>query len=146
VRRPLHLGAGTGKLTTALLDAGHRVVAVDPSGEMLALLRVVTPAADVRIGSAERIPLEDASVDVVTVAQAWHWFDPDRAAAQCRRALRPGGLLALAWHTRDERVAWVAELSRLAGATSHPAATRDDDQHRYPVHRVFARSVRATRG
>jgi ubiquinone/menaquinone biosynthesis C-methylase UbiE len=90
----LDLGAGTGKLTAALLDAGHRVVAVDPSEQMLAHLRTVAPAADVRDGSAEAIPVADASVDVVTVAQAWHWFDADRAAAQCRRVLRPGGLLA----------------------------------------------------
>lgn len=124
----LDVGAGTGKLTTALLDAGHRVIAVDPSEQMLTHLRAVAPAADVRVGSAEQIPVADASVDVVTVAQAWHWFDADLAAAQCRRVLRPDGLLALAWHTRDERVAWVAELSRLAGATPHPATTRDDDQ------------------
>jgi SAM-dependent methyltransferase len=126
-RHVLDLGAGTGKLTAALLDAGHRVIAVDPSEQMLAQLRAVAPAAEVRVGSAEQIPVADASVDVVTVAQAWHWFDADRAAAQCRRVLRPDGLLALAWHSRDERFAWVAELSRLAGAPSHLAA-REDDQ------------------
>jgi SAM-dependent methyltransferase len=124
----LDLGAGTGKLTVALLEAGHRVVAVDPSEQMLTHLRMAAPAADALVGAAEHIPVVDGCVDVVTVAQAWHWFDRERAAAQCRRVLRADGLLALAWHTEDERVAWVAELSRLAGAISHPAAAQDDDQ------------------
>jgi SAM-dependent methyltransferase len=118
----LDLGAGTGKLTTALLAAGHRVLAVDPSAQMLAELAAVAPQALVCVGAAEQIPADDACVDVVTVAQAWHWFDAERAAAQCRRVLRPGGLLAVAWHARDDRVDWVRELSVLAGHPDHAAA------------------------
>ena len=117
----LDLGAGTGKLTAALLAAGHRVLAVDPSAQMLAELAAVAPGAQVRVGEAEQIPADDACVDVVTVAQAWHWFDAERAAAQCRRVLRAAGLLAVAWHARDERVDWVRELSVLAGHPDHVA-------------------------
>ena len=132
----LDLGAGTGKLTAALLTAGHRVLAVDPSAQMLAERAAAAPGAQVRVGAAEQIPADDACVDVVTVAQAWHWFDGERAAAQCRRVLRRGGLLAVAWHARDERVDWVRELSVLAGHPDHAAAqqrgTGDGGQNAEP--------------
>lgn len=114
-RRVLDLGAGTGKLTARLRDLGHEVVAVDPSAGMLAELRAAVPGVETREGSAEALPLPDASFDAVTVAQAWHWFDAGRAAAECARVLRPGGTLGIAWHVRDERVPWVEELSLLVG-------------------------------
>src|SRR5271165_4764136 len=63
----LDLGAGTGKLTGALLDAGHRVIAVEPLAEMRAILTSTLPAARALAGTAERLPLQDASVDAVTV-------------------------------------------------------------------------------
>ena len=64
-------------------------------------------------GTAEAIPLPDASVDVVTVAQAFHWFDAPAALAEIARVLAPGGGLAILWNERDESTAWVAEMSRL---------------------------------
>lgn len=112
----LDLGAGTGKLTRALAALGHRVVAVDPLPEMLAQLAVAVPGVPALAGSAEAIPLEDASVDVVAVAQAFHWFDHGRALPEIARVLRPGGSLALVWNQRDESVPWVEELSGAAGA------------------------------
>jgi SAM-dependent methyltransferase len=95
----LDLAAGTGKLTRALIDAGARVVAVEPIAEMRAALpdRVRALA-----GTAERIPLSDAAVDAVTVGQAFHWFDGDAALAEIARVLRPVGLLALFWNRRVE--------------------------------------------
>ena len=66
-------------------------------------------------GSAEQIPLPDNSIDAVLVAQAWHWFDPDRAAAEIARVLRPGGRLGLLWNVRDERMGWVKEFGRIVG-------------------------------
>jgi ubiquinone/menaquinone biosynthesis C-methylase UbiE len=107
------LGAGTGKLTRSLVALGHRVTAVEPLEEMLDRLRVVVPVARAVAGSAEAIPLPDGSADVVTCAQAFHWFDPDRALAEIARVLRANGRLALVWNTRDEREPWVAELSEL---------------------------------
>jgi SAM-dependent methyltransferase len=95
----LDLAAGTGKLTRPLLAAGLRVIAVEPVAEMRAAL----PAgARVLEGTAEAIPLEAASVDAVTVAQAFHWFDGDAALAEIARVLRPDGLLALLWNRRVE--------------------------------------------
>src|SRR5215208_4102744 len=71
----LDLGAGTGKLTRTLAAAGHRVIAVDPSEGMRAVLAAVLPGVRVVAATAEDLPLPQRSVDVVTVAQAWHWLD-----------------------------------------------------------------------
>jgi SAM-dependent methyltransferase len=105
------LGAGTGKLTRSLVAHGHRVTAVEPLEEMLAQLRVAVPGAIAGRGSAEEIPLRDACADVVTCAQAFHWFDQEVALREIARVLRPGGRLALVWNTRDDSQGWVAELT-----------------------------------
>ena len=72
-------------------------IAVEPIPEMRALIGVVE-AID---GTAEAIPLDDGSAALVTVAQAFHWFDLDRALPEIHRVLRPGGALALVWNMRD---------------------------------------------
>ena len=105
------LGAGTGKLTRSLVGLGHRVTAVEPLEEMLAQLRDAVPGATAVRGSAEQIPLSDGSADVVTCAQAFHWFDREVALSEIARVLRPGGRLALVWNTRDDSQGWVAELT-----------------------------------
>lgn len=112
-RRVLDLAAGTGKLTRLLVPAGADVVAVEPVAEMRAVLEAALPGVDVRDGTAEALPLDDASVDVVTVAQAFHWFDPDRALAEIARVLRPGGHLLLVWNVRDRRHDWVQRFGDL---------------------------------
>jgi SAM-dependent methyltransferase len=91
------LGAGTGKLTRLLEPSGARVVAVEPIPEMRALIGV----GEVMDGTAESIPLDDASASLVTAAQAFHWFDLDRALPEIHRVLRPGGHVALVWNMRD---------------------------------------------
>jgi SAM-dependent methyltransferase len=93
----LDLAAGTGVLTRALLAAGLDVVAVEPVKEMRAALPESVRALE---GTAESIPLDAGSVDVVTVGQAFHWFDGDAALAEIHRVLRPDGLLALFWNVR----------------------------------------------
>ncbi len=115
-RRVLDLAAGTGKLSRSLVAAGHEAVAVDPSEGMLAHLRAALPDVEARIGTAEAIPLDDESVDVVVVAQAFHWFDALPALRDIARVLRPGGRLGLVWNDRDEAVAWVAAISRVIGS------------------------------
>ncbi|HEU0191942.1 MAG TPA: class I SAM-dependent methyltransferase [Mycobacterium sp.] len=114
-RDVLDLGAGTGKLTTRLVERGLAVVAVDPIAEMLEVLRTALPDTPALLGTAEQIPLPDNSVDAVLVAQAWHWFDPARAIPELVRVLRPGGRLGLLWNTRDERLGWVKELGEIIG-------------------------------
>lgn len=114
-RDVLDLGAGTGKLTTRLVERGLDVVAVDPIAEMLELLRTALPDTPALLGTAEQIPLADDHVDAVLVAQAWHWFDPARAIGELVRVLRPGGRLGLVWNTRDERLGWVKELGAIIG-------------------------------
>jgi SAM-dependent methyltransferase len=112
-RRVLDLAAGTGKLTRLLVPSGAEVVAVEPVAEMRAQLVAAVPGVEVLDGTAEAIPLPDASVDGATVAQAFHWFDAPVALAEIARVLRPGGTLALVWNERDTREPWVAELSRI---------------------------------
>lgn len=116
----LDLGAGTGKLTTRLVERGLDVIAVDPIPEMLELLTNSLPDTPALLGTAEEIPLADNSVDAVLVAQAWHWFDPERAVKEVSRVLRPGGRLGLVWNTRDERLGWVKDLGRIIGPEHDP--------------------------
>ncbi|RWZ49745.1 class I SAM-dependent methyltransferase [Labedella phragmitis] len=112
----LDLGAGTGKLTSALVARGLDVLAIDPSAEMLSVLTRVVPEARTIVGEAEALPLRDGSVDLVTAAQAWHWVDPDRAGAEAARILAPGGRLSLVWNIRDERLDWLRRLGEIAGS------------------------------
>jgi SAM-dependent methyltransferase len=91
------LAAGTGKLTRLLAGSGATVIAVEPVAEMRAALPATVEVLE---GTAERIPLDAASADLVTVAQAFHWFDGDAALAEIHRVLRPGGRLALVWNRR----------------------------------------------
>lgn len=126
VRRVLDLGAGTGKLTRTLVDVAGpavEVVVVDPDAAMLDRLASAVPAGSaVRrlTGSAEQLPLDDASVDAVLCGQAWHWVDPRAAVPEVARVLRPGGVLGLLWNLRDERTDWVAEFGEAMGSTETP--------------------------
>ena len=97
-RTVVDLAAGTGKLTRPLAATGAVVVAIEPVAEMRA--RIGDAAARSLDGTAEAVPLPDASADAVTVAQAFHWFDGPAALAEIHRVLRPGGALALVWNRR----------------------------------------------
>jgi len=112
-RRVLDLAAGTGKMTRLLVPTGVDLIAVEPVAGMRAAFAAAVPGVDILEGTAEAIPLPDASVDAVVVAQAFHWFDRDRALAEVDRVLRPGGGVALVWNRRDESVPWVAEMSQI---------------------------------
>jgi SAM-dependent methyltransferase len=116
-RTVLDLGAGTGKFTRALVSRGLDVLAVEPLDEMRAILLQQLPEVRALAGTAESIPLQDASVDAVTAAQAWHWVDPPRALPEVARVLRPGGALCLIWNRRDDSVDWMRRLSDAMGSS-----------------------------
>lgn len=116
-RTALDLGAGTGKFTRFLVARQLEVIAVEPDDVMRATLAAALPTVRALAGTGESIPLPDASVDVVTVAQAWHWMDAPRAAVEIARVLRPGGTLGLVWNIRDESVDWVRRLSDIVGSS-----------------------------
>ncbi len=112
--RVLDLAAGTGKLSRALLAAGFDVVAVEPHASLREVLGGHIGAQRVLDGLAEEIPLPDASVNVVTVADAFHWFDHPPALAEIRRILRPGGGLAVLSMLPDwSGATWGHELGTL---------------------------------
>lgn len=111
--RVADVGAGTGKLTRALVELGAETVAIDPDADMLAVLRDVVPGVPTFVGTAERLPIPDGSLDAVVLGQAWHWVDPDDGSAEVGRVLRPGGVLGLVWNIRDERVPWVRRLTEI---------------------------------
>jgi SAM-dependent methyltransferase len=89
------------------------MVAVEPVDAMRARLEETLPNVTALAGTAEAIPLEDASVDAVTVGQAFHWFDGDVALAEIHRVLRPRKRLGLIWNVKDESVDWVRLLSEI---------------------------------
>lgn len=101
--RVADVGAGTGISAKMFLDAGNRVIAVEPNADM-------RNAAERWLGGNERFRavdgradatgLADAGVDLVSVAQAFHWFDPEAARREFHRILRPHGLAAIYWNSR----------------------------------------------
>jgi ubiquinone/menaquinone biosynthesis C-methylase UbiE len=126
--RVCDLAAGTGKLTRLLLGTGADIVAIEPVPAMRRKLNVICPDVKVIDGTAEAIPLDDESVDVVTVGQAFHWFSNDQAVAEIARVLRPAGGLALLWNLNDESVPWVRDIERLVfqhGGNERPYASGD---------------------
>ncbi len=108
------IGAGTGKLTATLVSLGADVTAVEPDQQMLAELRRAMPEVRSVPGSAEEMPVPDASIDAVLAGQAMHWFDMSRAVPEIARVLRPGGVFAGLWNVDDDRVGWVADLAAMS--------------------------------
>ena len=109
----LEVGAGTGKFTARLLQTGARVIVVEPVPAMLEKLSGTYPDVETHQGTAQAIPLADASVDVVVCAQSFHWFATHEALAEMHRVLKPGGRLGLIWNLRDASLPWVAQLDAL---------------------------------
>ena len=99
-RTVLDLAAGTGKLTRLLGPSGATVIAVEPVAEMRKALAELVPGVRAFDGTAERILLGDSTVDAVTVAQAFHWFDAVAARREFTRVVRPHGLIAIWWNSR----------------------------------------------
>jgi ubiquinone/menaquinone biosynthesis C-methylase UbiE len=105
------LAAGTGRLTRELLALGASVTAVEPVDEMRARIAGATAVS----GTAEDIPLPDASQDAVFVGEAFHWFDAGRAVPELARVLRPRGGVAIMWNVGQpqEDQSWRPEVAEL---------------------------------
>jgi SAM-dependent methyltransferase len=122
------LAAGTGKLTALLAPRGADLVAVEPVEGMWRRLQQAVPSAPVIAATAEALPLAAATLDAVTVAQAFHWFDAERAFAELARVVRPGGRVALIWNARDRSVDWVDALWEIMDRVEKRAPWRDHDR------------------
>lgn len=112
------LGAGTGRASLAMASRGWRVTAVEPGRSMLDVLRGRAANEGLLIStvqaSAEETGLDPTSADLVTAAQAFHWFDQQRALSEVARILKPGGGLALFWNVRDaERSPFLADYRQV---------------------------------
>jgi ubiquinone/menaquinone biosynthesis C-methylase UbiE len=140
-RRVLDLAAGTGKLTRLLVPSGADLVAVEPVAGMRDQLVAAVPGVEVLDGTAEALPLPDASVDAVVCAQAWHWFDSPVALAEVRRVLRRSeDALAVIFNIRDESVDWVRVLTEVTEFTT------TNRPHHKTSRRAFAAEVAADGG
>jgi SAM-dependent methyltransferase len=131
------VGAGTGMLAEVFLEAGHRVLAVEPNAEMREACRALAvqqPALEVVAGSAEATTLPDASVDLIAVGRAMHWFDWPRAHREFARILRPGGWVLNASNGHRDSGAPVSnrlsEILRTWRTDSAEADTRRDFNQR----------------
>ena len=131
--RVLDLAAGTGKLTRPLIASGLDVVAVEPVPDMRAGLPSSVRTLD---GTAEAIPVADGSVDAVTVGQAFHWFDGEKALDEIHRVLRPRGLLGLIWNRRVEDDPVNRRISELLAPYRGDAPTHRHDAWRSAFRRT----------
>jgi SAM-dependent methyltransferase len=124
------LAAGTGKLTRLLVPAGADLIAAEPVAGMRATFRDVLPNVPIVATTAEQLPFRDGSLDAVTIAQAFHWFDEDRAIAALARAVRVGGRVGLVWNARDRSVPWVNDVWSIMDRVEKRAPWRDHENWR----------------
>jgi ubiquinone/menaquinone biosynthesis C-methylase UbiE len=140
------VGAGTGMLAEIFLEAGHRVIAVEPNGEMLDACRELAaqqPALEVVEGSAESTTLPNASVDLIAVGRAMHWFDWPRAHLEFRRILRPDGWVLLASNGHSDsgspisnRLSEIFRKSRTDSAGVDTTRGFEDACRDFSIHRL----------
>jgi SAM-dependent methyltransferase len=129
-RRVADVAAGTGKLTRLLVPTGAELLAVEPVAGMRATFHRLLPDVELVAGTAEALPLAAGSFDAMTVAQAWHWFDHERATAEAGRVLRKGGRLGLVWNARDRTEPWVDEVWSIMDRVEKRAPWRDHENWR----------------
>lgn len=119
-RRVLDVGAGTGKLTRFLLRHGAIVSALEPDEEMRKVLTRRSPEVDVLVGTAESVPVEDATFDAVFSSSAWHWFSQPEATNELARVVCDGGALHVWWNGASRDVPWVRELTAMRERPDDP--------------------------
>jgi SAM-dependent methyltransferase len=122
------LAAGTGIFTRLLVPSGAQLLAVEPVDGMRGVLRRVAPSVPALAATAEALPFAPGALDGVTVAQAFHWFDADRAFAELARVIRPGGRVGLLWNARDRSVDWVDQVWGIMDRVEKRAPWRDHER------------------
>jgi SAM-dependent methyltransferase len=137
VRDVADIGAGTGTLTRSLLPRAITVTALEPDTAMLAELGQQLPGVRRVRAAAEHLPVADDRFDAVLCGAAWHWFDDVVVAAEVGRVLRPGGVLGLLWHVRDDRVAWMSALTDLLGGDEGMRDEAAGDRMRARIEQVL---------
>lgn len=133
-QRVADVGAGTGKFTPLLTATGADVVAVEPVDAMRDKIATTQPGVRTLAGTAQAIPLPDASLDALVCAQAFHWFANREAMDEFARVLKPEARLGLVWNVRDESVDWVAELTAIVTPYEGdaPRFYKGDWKHAFP--------------
>jgi SAM-dependent methyltransferase len=126
--RVVDLAAGTGKFTRLLLPFGSDLVADEPVEGMARHLRATAPGVPLLSSTAEALPFARGSLDAVTVAQAFHWFDADAAFSELHRVIRPGGRVGLVWNARDRGVDWVNQVWEIMDRIEKRAPWREHDR------------------
>ena len=132
-RRVCDLAAGTGKLTRLLAPLGAELIAAEPVAGMRAQFRGALPEMPLLATTAEQLAFADASLDAMLIAQAWHWFDHDRAAAEAARVIRRGGGIGLVWNARDRSIDWVDQIWTIMDRVEKRAPWRNHEQWRDSV-------------
>lgn len=128
------IGSGTGLFAELLLQKGYKVICIEPNEEM-------RRAAQTRLGhyanfisrrhKAESTGLRSTSIDLITVAQAFHWFDTEDTRKEFRRVLKPGGYTVLAWNIQKTDTAFLqayADLKETYRIDESPATNIDEQQ------------------
>jgi SAM-dependent methyltransferase len=128
--RTCDLAAGTGKLTRLLVGSGTDLIAAEPVPGMRATFQSVQPDIPVVAATAEALPFKENALDAMTVAQAWHWFDAERASREAARVLKPGARLALVWNARDRSEPWVDAVWTIMDRVEKRAPWRDHENWR----------------
>jgi SAM-dependent methyltransferase len=128
--RLIDLAAGTGKLTRLLRARRVNPIAVEPVESMRRVLRQAEPPIPIVAATAEATPFRPASIDAVSIAQAFHWFDNPSSHAELARVVRPGGRLGLIWNARDRTVEWVDRVWSVMDRVEKHAPWRDHESAR----------------
>jgi len=106
------VGAGTGIFARLLADRGYEVHAIEPN-QAMSEYGSETESIRWHNGSAEETGLPDQSVDLITAAQAFHWFDKPAFRIECNRILKPKGMIALVWNIRDKTTPFGSDLAEI---------------------------------
>jgi SAM-dependent methyltransferase len=129
--RVLDLASGTGLAMLPYVRRGFSVTGVDAAPAMIEQARAFVPrgaAVEFTIGRAEALPFPDGAFDLISCAQAFHWFEPHAAFAECARVLRPGGALAIFWkHAARDDILTVTAEQIIRDWMGDEAATRARD-------------------